>query len=216
MFMITILLADDHALVHEGLRRLLQDYPDLKVVRRTSDDQETLRGARQYQPDVILMDLSMHSMDGVKATRRIVAGRLESRVFLLSMDANDKYAVRVLQAGAPKFVGKGAPSQKVTEATRKVASEECHPPTVLTEALPKRYVRRGTGKSPLEALSDRELQVLQRLAEGQTGREIAQDLHLSPKTVDTYRTRLLTKLELSTTADLIRFALRHGVVQDTP
>lgn len=213
--MITILLADDHALVREGLRRLLQDYADLEVVGEASDGQETLRLARQLQPDVILLDLSMPGMDGIEATKRILEEGLKSKVLILSMHANEEYAVRVLQAGARGFVGKGAPSREVTEAIRKVASGGCYLPLALAEALPKRYVRKGTEDSPLEVLSDRELQVLKRLAEGQTGREIAQELHLSPKTVDTYRARLLTKLELSTTADLIRFALRYGVIQDT-
>lgn len=212
--MITILLADDHALVREGLCRLLQDYPDLKVVGEASDGQETLRLARQLQPNVVLMDLSMPELDGIETTKRIIDEGLKSRIMILTMHATEEYAVRVLQAGARGFVGKGAPSQEVIEAIRKVAAGRIFLPPALAEALPKRYVRKGED-SPLETLSDRELQVLKRLAEGQTGREIAQELHLSSKTVDTYRARLLAKLELSTTADLIRFALRHGVIQDT-
>lgn len=214
MFMIKILLADDHALVREGLRRLLQDYPDFKVVGEASDGQETLRAVRQLQPDVVLMDLSMPELDGIETTKRIVEERLPAKVLILTMHANEEYAMRVLQAGARGFIGKGAPSQEVTEAIRKVAAGGISLPPALVEALPKRYVRKGED-SPLETLSDRELQVLKRLAEGRTGREIAQELHLSTKTVDTYRARLLTKLELNTTADLIRFALRNGVIQDT-
>jgi len=212
--MITILLADNHVLVRKGLRRLLQDHPDLAVVGETSDGQETLRVARQLQPDVILLDLSMPSMDGIKTAKRIIDEGLKSKVLILSMHASEEYAVRTLQAGAHGFVRKDAPSEEVTEAIHKVMSGGWYLPLALTEALLKRYIRQGIVDSPLEALSNRERQVLKRLAEGQTGREIAQELHLSPKTVDTYRARLLTKLELSTTADLIRFALRHGVIQD--
>lgn len=212
--MITILLADDHALVREGLRRLLQDYPDLKIVGEANDGQETLCLARQLQPQVILMDLSMPELDGIEATKHIVDEGLQSRVLILTMHANEDYAVRVLQAGARGFIGKGAPSQEVIEAIRKVAAGGIFLPSALAEALPKRYIRKGEN-SPVETLSDRELQVLKRLAEGRTGREIAQELHLSIKTVDTYRARILAKLELSTTSDLIRFALRHGVIQDT-
>ena len=213
--MIKILLVDDHALVREGLRRLLQDYADLEVVGEASDGQEALRLTHQVSPDVILMDLSMPGLDGIEATKRLVDEGVKSKVVILTMHATEEYAVRVLQAGARGFVGKGAPSQEVTEAIRKVAAGGCYLPVALAEALPRRYGRKGTEDSPLETLSDRELQVLKRLAEGRTGKEIAHDLHLSPKTVDTYRARLLTKLELSTTADLIRFALRHGVIQDT-
>jgi DNA-binding NarL/FixJ family response regulator len=213
--MIKVFLADDHALVREGLHRLLQDYPDLQVVGEASDGQETLRLARQLQPDVILMDLSMPGMDGIEATKRIVDEGLKAKVLVLSMHANEEYAVRVLQVGARGFLGKGAPSQEVAEAIRKIMAGGVSLPPAFAEALPKRYLRKSTEDSPLEALSDRELQVLKRLAEGRTGREIAHELHLSSKTVDTYRARLLAKLELSTTADLIRFALRHGVVEDT-
>lgn len=213
--MITILLADDHALVREGLHRLLQNYDNLKVVGEASDGQETLRLARQLQPHVILMDLSMPELDGIEATKRIVDEGLKSKVMILTMHANEEYAVRVLQAGARGFIGKGAPSQEVIEAIRKVAAGGVSLPADLAEALPKRYLLRRGEDSPVETLSDRELQVLKRLAEGRTGREIALELHLSTKTVDTYRARVLAKLELNTTADLIRFALRHGVIQDT-
>jgi len=213
--MITILLADDHTLVRESLRRLLQDYEDIKVVAEASSGPETLRLARQLQPDVILMDLSMPGLDGIEATKRLHEEGLRSKVVLLTMHANEGYAIRVLQTGGRSLRGKGAPSQDVTEAIRKVIAGGISLPSAFAEALPKRYFRKGTDDSPLEILSDRELQVLKRLAEGRTGREIAQELHLSTKTVDTYRARLLTKLELSTTADLIRFALRHGVIQDT-
>jgi DNA-binding NarL/FixJ family response regulator len=213
--MTTILLADDHVLVREGLRRLLQDHSDMTVVGEANDGQETVRLVRQLQPDIVLMDLSMPVLDGLEATKRLVAERLQTKVVILSMHANEEYAVRALQAGAQGFVGKGAPSQEVTDAIRKVVAGGCYLPPDLAEALPRRYLRKNDEASPLEMLSDRELQVLKRLAEGRTGREIAQELHLSVKTVDTYRARLLTKLELGTTADLIRFALRHGVIQDT-
>jgi len=194
---------------------LLQDYDDLKVIGVTSDGQETLQLARQLKPDIILMHLSMPGLDGIEATKRLSDEGLRSKVVILTMHANEKYAMRVLQAGARGFLGKGAPSHEVTEAIHKVMAGGISLPPVFAEVLSKRYLRKGTDNSPLEALSDRELQVLKRLAEGQTGREIAEELHLSTKTIDTYRARLLTKLELSTTADLIRFALRHGVIQDT-
>lgn len=213
--MIKVLLVDDHALVREGLRRLLQDYDDIEVIGEACDGQEALRLVRQLQPNVTVMDLSLPGLDGIEATKRVVSEGLTTRVLILTMHANEEYAVRVLQAGARGFVGKGAPSQDVVGAIRKVAAGGYYLPPALVEALPKRYARKDGGDSPLQALSDRELQVLKRLAEGCTSREIAQDLHLSTKTVDTYRARLLAKLELETTADLIRFALRHGVIEDT-
>ncbi|MBI3756976.1 MAG: response regulator transcription factor [Deltaproteobacteria bacterium] len=212
--MITVLLVDDHTLIRDGLRRLLQDNPDIQVVGEASDGQEALRLLRQLQPDVAVMDLSMPGLDGMEATKRALSEGLTTRMLILTMHANEEYAIRVLQAGARGFIGKGAPSEEVVAAIRKVASGRCYLPVAFSETLPKLYASKGTGESPLKILSTRELQVLKRLAEGRTSKEIAQDLYLSAKTVDTYRARLLTKLKLETTADLIRFALRHGVIED--
>lgn len=213
--MITVLLVDDHALIRDGLRRLLQDCKDIQVIGEASDGQEAMRLLRQLHPDVTVMDLSMPGLDGIEATKHILNEGLDTRVLILTMHANEEYAVRALQAGARGFIGKGSPSQEVIAAIRKIATGGSYLPDDLSDALPKRYARKATGDSPLETLSDRELQVLKRLAEGQTSKVIALDLHISTKTVDTYRARLLTKLELETTADLIRFALRHGVIEDT-
>jgi two-component system invasion response regulator UvrY len=212
--MITVLLVDDHSLIRDGLRRLLQDHNDIQVVGEASDGQEALRLLRQLQPDVAVMDLSMPNLDGIEVTKRAVSEGLSTRVLILTMHANEEYAVRVLQAGARGFVGKGTASQEVVAAIRKVAAGGCYLPLEFSETLPKRYASKGAKESSLETLSDRELQVLKRLAEGRTSKEIAQDLYISAKTVDTYRARLLTKLKLETTADLIRFALRHGVIAD--
>ncbi len=213
--MITVLLVDDHALIRDGLRRLLQDCKDIQVIGEASDGQEAMRLLRQLHPDVTVMDLSMPGLDGIEATKHILNEGLDTRVLILTMHANEEYAVRALQAGARGFIGKGSPSQEVIAAIRKIATGGSYLPDDLSDALPKRYARKATGDSPLETLSDRELQVLKRLAEGRTSKVIALDLHISTKTVDTYRARLLTKLELETTADLIRFALRHGVIEDT-
>ncbi len=212
--MIKVLLADDHALVREGLHRLLDDCGDMEVVGEACGGQEALRMLRQLEPDVVVMDLSMPDLDGMEATKQIARENLKARVLILTMHVNEEYAVRLLQAGAHGFMGKGAASQEVVGAIRKIAAGGSYLPPTLSEGLPKRYIRRGADLSPLGGLSDREVQVLKRLAEGHVSREIAQDLHLSTKTVDTYRARLLAKLDLSNTADLVRFALRHGVIED--
>jgi two-component system invasion response regulator UvrY len=209
--MITIILVDDHALVREGLRRLLQDCPDLQVIGEAGDGHEALRLVRKLQPQVVVMDLSMPELDGIETTKRMVDEGLRAKVVILT---NEEYAIRVLQAGACGFIGKGSPTQEVVDAIRKVAAGGYALPPGVAEDLPRRYLSKDAPASPLGALSDRELQVLKHLAEGRTSREIAQELHLSAKTVDTYRARLLTKLNLNTTADLIRFALRHGVIEN--
>ncbi len=213
--MISVLLADDHVLLREGLRQLLTDSGDIQVVGEAGDGHEAVRLAQRFKPEVIVMDLAMPRLDGLDATKQITSEGLASKVLVLTMHANEEYAVRVLQAGARGLLGKGVPGREVLEAIRKVAAGGIYLPALLREELLQRHVRAGTERSPLEALTDRELQVLKRIAEGLTSEKIAQDLHLSPKTVETYRSRLLEKLALSTTSDLIRFALRHGVIADT-
>lgn len=212
--MITVLLADDHAIVRQGLRRLLEDCRDIAIIGEASNGQEALRLIRQSQPDVVVMDLSMPGLDGIETTKQIVGEGLKTRVVILTMHATEEYAARLLQAGAHGFVGKDAFGEEVVEAIRKVANGECYIPPTLSQNLPKRYARIQGDASPLQTLSDRELQVLKHLAEGKASREIAEELHLSVKTIETYRARLSTKLELKTTADLVRFALRCGVIAD--
>jgi DNA-binding NarL/FixJ family response regulator len=213
--MISVLLADDHVLLREGLRQLLTDSGDIQVAGEAGDGHEAVRLAQRLTPEVIVMDLAMPRLDGLDATKQITGEGLTSKVLVLTMHANEEYAVRVLQAGARGLLGKGSPGREVLDAIRKVAAGGIYLPPLLREELIKRHVRAGTERSPLEALTDRELQVLKRIAEGLTSEKIGQDLHLSPKTIETYRSRLLEKLTLSTTSDLIRFALRHGVIADT-
>jgi two-component system, NarL family, invasion response regulator UvrY len=209
-----VLLADDHTIVREGLRRLLEDDKEMQVVGEAGDGHETLRMARKLLPDVVVMDLSMPGLDGIETTRMLAKETPRVNVLILTMHADRVYAMRLLQAGARGFVSKGTSGQELLSAIRKVATAKVYLPPALAETLPYRYANTDTLVNPLEALSDRELQILKGVAEGRTGREIAQDLHLSIKTVDTYRARVLDKLGLETNADLIRFALRHGVIEN--
>jgi DNA-binding NarL/FixJ family response regulator len=182
---ITVLLADDHAIVRQGLRRLLEDCRDIAIIGEASNGQEALRLIRQSQPDVVVMDLSMPGLDGIETTKQIVGEGLKTRVVILTMHATEEYAARLLQAGAHGFVGKDAFGEEVVEAIRKVANGECYIPPTLSQNLPKRYARIQGDASPLQTLSDRELQVLKHLAEGKASREIAEELHLSVKTIET-------------------------------
>jgi len=211
-----ILLADDHPIVREGVRRLLEESGELRVVGEASDGHEALRLARKLAPDVALVDLSMPGLDGIELTRELVAEHPRLKVIVLTMHANEEYAVRALQAGARGFMGKGIAGEELTAAVLKVAGGGTYLPPALLESLPGRLaaVGKGVGAGSVADLSDRELQVLKLLAEGRTGRVIGETLHLSVKTVDTYRARLLAKLGLKTTADLIRFALRNKLIDD--
>ena len=212
--MITVLLADDHAIVRQGLRRLLEDCHDMEIIGEAGNGQEALRLLRQLEPDVVVMDLSMPSLDGIETTKQIVSEKLKTRIVILTMHATEEYAMRLLQSGAHGFVGKDAFGEDVVKAIRQVARGDYYVPPSLSQNLPKRYAHDQGTTPPLQTLSDRELQVLKRLAEGKTLREIAEELHLSVKTIETYRARLSAKLELKTTADLTRFALRCGVIAD--
>lgn len=212
---ISVLLVDDHAVVREGLRRLLSDYSEVQVVGEAANGQEAMRQVQKLSPEVVVMDLSMPGLDGIEVTKLISKEKPKTRVIILTMHANQDYATRLLQAGAQGFIGKGAPGSELAAAILKVANKGTYLPPDMLETLPYRMASSAVGQdSPIRALSDRELQVLKLLAEGNTGREIGEQLHLSVKTVDTYRARLLVKLRLETTSDLIRFAIRHGVIEN--
>lgn len=212
--MITVCIVDDHTLVRDGLRRLLQDCADITVVGEARDGREAVRLITELQPTVALLDLSLPGIDGLEVTKQITKDGLKTQIVMLTMHANEEYALRAFQAGAQGFVVKDDPSEEVVEAIRKVATGGTYLSPLLSERLPKRYVRGPMQPPSLEALSDRELQVLKRLAEGRTASHIAQDLCISVKTVDTHRAHLLEKLGLKTTVDLIRFALRNGLIED--
>ncbi len=208
-----VLLVADHVVVREGVRRLLEDCRDIRIVGEAGDGDEAIRLARTLLPDVAVIDLSMPGRDGIDVTRTLASELPKIKVLILTMHANEEYALRLLQAGARGFVGKGATSSELVAAVLRVAQGGSYLQPALLEKLPQRLAHGALHVSPVESLSDRELQVLKMLAEGRTGREIGESLHLSVKTIDTYRARLLAKLRLQTTADLIRFALRHGVIE---
>jgi DNA-binding NarL/FixJ family response regulator len=212
--MITVLMVDDHGLVRDGIRRLLEDCPDIEVVGEAREGQEAIRLAQELQPTIVLMDLSLPGMDGIEATKRILAAGIKTRILMLTMHANEEYALRVLQAGAQGFVVKEDPSQELVTAIHAVASNGTYVSPAISQRLPTRLTQEQEHPNALATLSDRELQVLKRFAEGYTTGQIARDLYLSVKTIETYRARLLDKLGLQTTVDLIRFALRNGVIEN--
>jgi len=212
--MVNILLVDDHVLVRDGLRRLLQDCPDMAVIGEAREGREAVRLVTVLHPDVVLMDLSLPGLDGIEATKLIVKEAPKTRVLMLTMHASEEYALRVLRAGARGFVIKDDPTSEVVEAIRKVAAGATYLSPILSERLPNRYASGHLKPPSLDALTDRELQVLKALSEGRTTGKIAQDLYISVKTVDTHRAHLLEKLSLKTTVDLIRFALRNGLIED--
>lgn len=211
--MIKILIADDHQLVRVGIRRLLEDEKDFKVVAEAADGKDALELAKKHNPDIILMDVAMPVMDGMEATKRLVKNRKNApKVVILTMHADEHYAARLLRMGASGYVVKDAAPAELAEAIRTVFEGKRFVSATLREALALRVVD-GLGEEPVDLLTDREFQVLGRLASGATNREIAAELSVSVKTIDAHRLNLLAKLGLRNNAELTRFAMRHSIVQ---
>jgi DNA-binding NarL/FixJ family response regulator len=211
--MIKILIADDHQLVRVGIRRLLEDEKDFKVIAEAADGKEAVDMVEKHKPDVVLMDVAMPVMDGMECTKRLVKKRKEpARVVILTMHADEHYAARLLRMGASGYVVKDAAPAELAEAIRTVHAGKRFVSASLREKLALRVVD-GLGEEPVDLLTDREFQVLGRLASGATNREIAAELSVSVKTIDAHRLNLLAKLGLRNNADLAKFAMRHGILQ---
>jgi DNA-binding NarL/FixJ family response regulator len=209
--MIKILIADDHGVVAEGLKHLVEAQADMEVVAIVGDGREAVRAARDAQPDVVLMDLSMPELNGADATRAILERDPKCRVIVLSMYAEREYVRRALKAGAVGYVVKRSAAKEVIDAIRAVhAGRRYLSPRVADVVIDDHSG--GASDDPLAKLSAREREVLQLLAEGRTGAEIAQRLSLSQKTVETYRARLIEKLGIRDVAGLVKFAVARGIV----
>ena len=206
--MIRLFLADDHRIVRDGIRRLLSEQPDFTVVGEAGDGDRVLTALQQTATDVLLLDLSMPGPGFLSLMQRIATLPTPPAVLVLSMQPEEMYGLRTLRAGAAGFVAKDASPQQLTDAVRRVASGRRYISPDLAESLAL-GADHDADAPPHAALSDRELQVLGCLGRGQSVKEIAAALHLSPKTISTYRARVLEKLGLASTAELIRYAVEH-------
>jgi DNA-binding NarL/FixJ family response regulator len=212
---IRLLLVDDHALLREGLRAMLSFYEEFQVVGEAQDGEEALAKVSALQPDVVLMDIAMKGMNGLEATRAISQNHPKVRVLIVSQHEDRQYILSLLQAGASGYILKRALGADLVSAIRTVQRGEnyLHPSVstiVLDEMLGKQRVE---ADSP-DALTQRESQVLKYIVQGMTNSQIALTLSLSAKTVDWHRTHLMNKLDVHNVADLVRYALKHGLVED--
>jgi DNA-binding NarL/FixJ family response regulator len=208
---IRILIADDHGIVAEGLKHLIEAQPDMEVVALVGDGRAAVQQAREVQPDVVLMDLSMPELNGADATRAILERDAKCRVIVLSMYAQREYVRRALKAGAAGYVVKRSAAKEVVEAIRAVHAGQRYLSPRVADVVLEDYTD-DKQDDLLSRLSAREREVLQLLAEGRTGAQIAERLSLSQKTVETYRARLVEKLGIRDLAGLVRFAIQRGLV----
>jgi DNA-binding NarL/FixJ family response regulator len=208
---IRVVIADDHAVVAEGLRSLIDAEGDMEVVALASDGREAVAQTLEKQPDVVVMDNAMPELNGVEAARIISKRCAHTRVVMLSMYSNSVHIQRALQAGVRGYVMKESVGRELVDAIRAVQAGRRYLSKPLADELLDR-VASNAPEDPLSRLSDRERQVLQLIAEGNSTLVIADKLSLSRKTVETYRQRMMEKLDLDDVAGLVRFAIQHGVV----
>lgn len=204
--MTRIVLADDHKIVRDGLKRILGATTDLQVGAEAADGDELLRLIKANEYDVAVIDMSMPGLAGIDLIKRLKREKPALRVLVLSMHGESQYAARALKAGASGYLNKDSAAEQLVGAIRKIAAGGVH----ISEAAAASLV--GSDKSPHETLSDREFEVLRLLVEGLGPTEIGERLHLSVKTVSTHKTRILEKLKIGSTAELVRYALEHKLV----
>jgi len=207
---IKILLADDHALVRQGFKMILGAQPDMQIVGEAGNGREAVELAEKLQPDLIVMDVTMPELNGIEATRRLAQNAPRTRVLALSMHKDAVYVREILRAGARGYLLKDSVDADLLAAVRAVAKGEGYLSPGVSDAVLTDYRKHVT--DPLDLLTSREREVLQMIAEGKTNKEIATLLNLSVYTVEAHRGRIMEKLNLHSTGELVRFALRSGLI----
>ncbi|MCG6935007.1 MAG: UvrY/SirA/GacA family response regulator transcription factor [Proteobacteria bacterium] len=212
--MIKVMLVDDHDLVRTGIKRLLEDVSGISIVCEANSGEEALQLVRTTSPDVVLMDINMPGIGGLEATRKLIQSKPDLRIIVVTMHDDDLFPQRLLKAGAMGYVTKGAKVDEIVRAIHDVmANRRYITPEIAQQIALSQFD--GEQGSPFDSLSERELQVLLMLMDGQTVSVISEKLCLSPKTVSTYRARLYSKLGVQNDIELARLALLHGIVENT-
>jgi DNA-binding NarL/FixJ family response regulator len=210
--MIRILLVDDHAILREGLRALLSYYPDVEVVGEAEDGAQAIERVERLNPDIIIMDIAMPGMNGLEATQRIHQQYPDARVLILTQYEDQPYVLPLLRAGASGYVLKRALGADLINAVRAVARGESFLyPSVTTTVLEQLRKPEQAFKEDDKTLTQREQEILRQVAHGETSRQIASELDISVKTVEWHRANLMSKLNVHSVAELVRYAIRHGL-----
>lgn len=210
---IRVLLVDDHALVRTGIRHILDEAPGIEVLAEASSGEEAVDLARSEKPDVILMDVNMPGIGGLEATRKIAAAAPDVKVIVVSVHSTDPYPSRLLEAGAQGYLTKDCSGEEIVTAVKRVHQGERYLAADIARKLADSLLSGNKG-TPLDQLSQRELQVMLMIIQGHSVQVISDKLFLSPKTVSTYRHRLFQKLDVENDVGLARFAIRHGLLED--
>lgn len=208
---IDVLLADDHAVVRDGLMLVLQSQEDVRVVGTAADGRTAVWQAVELSPDVVVMDIAMPVLNGIEATEQIRDRCPDTEVLILSVHSSAEHVFRALRAGALGYVLKESAGAEVIAAVRSIHARKRYLGAKIADTVIEDYIRQRHTTSPLDSLSPRERQILQLVAEGKTSAEGAAILAISPKSVDTYRSRLMQKLGLSDLPSLVKFAIQHGL-----
>jgi len=209
---INVMIADDHAIVRDGLRYLLEAQGDIKVVGEAANGREALKKVNELKPDIVIMDIVMAELNGIEATEQICKYHPHTRVIMLSMRSSTEPILRSLKAGASGYLLKEAAGRELVNAIYAVHEGKRYLSSKVSDQMVGAYLNREEGLTdPLSTLSQREREVLQLVVEGKTSAEIANMLFLSIKTVKTYRSRLMAKLGIKDIPSLIKFAIQHGI-----
>ena len=211
--MINVMLVDDHDLVRKGIRRLLDDSNGIKVIAEAADGEQAIRQIRKKKPDVILMDVSMPGIGGLEATRKITRVLPDIKVIAVTIHDDDPFPARLLEAGAAGYITKGSNVGEIVEAIEAVYSGDQYITPSVAQRLALSLVNKH-GKSLMDELTQREVQVMLMVVRGDSNREISEKLCLSPKTTSTYRGRLFEKLDVGNDVELTRFAIRYGLIKE--
>jgi two-component system response regulator NreC len=215
---IRIILADDHAIVRHGLNKLIQQQKDMEVIAQAADGHSTVELTRELSPDMVIMDIGMPDLNGIDATGQIIREFPQVKVIGLSMHSGKKFVIEMLKAGASGYLLKDCALEELTTAIKTVASGKIYLSPSITDVVVENYVRHSQKKegSAFSLLSQREREVLQLMAEGKTTKQIGLKLHISPKTVEGHRLRIMEKLNMDSVAKLTKYAIQEGLTSPEP
>ena len=212
---VRLLVADDHKIFRQGIKKLLEEEPDLQVVGEAADGREAVKRATELKPDVILMDIAMANLNGLEATKQIKKVLPDVKVIMLTMHKNEEYVLHSFQVGASGFILKEGAVEELVSAIRSIHQNKSFLSPSISKTLIDAYLRKmetGKTETPFDLLTDREREVLQLIAEGYTNREVAKTLFISVKTVEAHRAHIMQKLNIHEIARLVKYAIQKGLV----